>query len=115
MIEGSDLAGQTCEACTPSTPVLKYPRLKKLLGQVPLWRYEKMGGAPALTRHFRFAKYSETITFVNKVAEIAEREGHHPEIYIGNYNQVVLSMSTHAINDLSENDFIMAAKIDAIS
>ena len=66
-----------------------------------------------LQREFKFKNFVEAIEFVNKVADLAEQEGHHPDFKI-NWNKVTLTLYTHAINGLSENDFIMAAKINAI-
>jgi 4a-hydroxytetrahydrobiopterin dehydratase len=63
-------------------------------------------------KEFKFVDFIGAINFVNLVADIAEEEGHHPDIHIF-YNKVRLELSTHAIGGLSENDFILAAKIDA--
>jgi len=63
---------------------------------------------------FKFKNFKESMTFVNKVAEIAESESHHPDIYIY-YSKVKLELSTHAVGGLSINDFIVASKIDALS
>lgn len=66
-------------------------------------------------RHeFKFKNFSEAIKFVNKVADLAEQENHHPNIHIY-YNRVVIDLTTHNIKGLSENDFIMAAKIENLS
>ncbi len=70
-------------------------------------------GAHKIRRQFKFKNFREAISFINKVAEIAEKEGHHPDIYIF-YNKVQLDLFTHAVGGLSENDFIMAAKINAL-
>ena len=67
----------------------------------------------AIFKGWKFKDFREAMVFVNKVAEIAESEGHHPDFLI-KYNNVNLKLWTHAINGLSENDFIMAAKIDAV-
>ncbi len=115
MTESCELAQKACTACTPNTPRLTWPKVKKLLADVPLWRHEVVERQATLVRHFRFSRFADAITFVNKVAVVADVEGHHPDIAIGNYNQVILSLATHAIHDLSENDFIMAAKIDLIT
>ena len=65
-----------------------------------------------ITKEYKFQDFIGSINFVNLVADIAEMEGHHPDIHIF-YNKVLLELSTHAIGGLSENDFILAAKIDA--
>ena len=66
-----------------------------------------------IRREFIFKDFKESVAFVIKVAALAENEGHHPDIYIF-YNKVTLELSTHAISGLSENDFILAVKIDRI-
>lgn len=63
---------------------------------------------------FRFKDFKEALAFINSVGEIAETEQHHPDIYLFNWNKVKITLSTHALNGLSENDFILAAKIDEI-
>ena len=70
-------------------------------------------GTHKITRQFKFDDFKEAMKFVNKVAELAESEGHHPDIKIV-YNKVQLDLFTHAVGGLSENDFIMAAKINAL-
>lgn len=66
-----------------------------------------------ISKNFAFVNYRHTIDFVNKVADLAEEEGHHPVMHI-NYGKIQIELWTHAINGLSENDFILAAKIDNI-
>ena len=66
-----------------------------------------------LYRSFKFKDFKETLKFVNKVGEIAEKEGHHPDIYF-TWGKCTIELYTHAIKGLSENDFILAAKIDKI-
>ncbi len=68
--------------------------------------------AKKISKEYKFKDFIGAVNFVNKVAEIAESEGHHPDIHI-NYNKVLLELWTHAIGGLSENDFIVAAKVDA--
>ena len=69
--------------------------------------------AHLLTRHFAFKNFVETMKFVNEVARLAEEEGHHPDLMVS-YGGVTVELMTHAIGGLSENDFILAAKIDEI-
>lgn len=66
-----------------------------------------------IKRTFEFSDFRESMIFVNKVAEIAETEGHHPDIYIY-YNKVIIELTTHAVGGLTENDFIIATKIGKI-
>ncbi|MFX1453663.1 MAG: 4a-hydroxytetrahydrobiopterin dehydratase [Promethearchaeota archaeon] len=71
-------------------------------------------GIHRINKEFYFKDFKEAMKFVNKVADLAEKEGHHPDIYIY-YNEVVLELHTHAIKGLHLNDFVMAAKINKIS
>lgn len=83
------------------------------LDQVPNWQLVE-DKVMKINREFRFRNFKESMTFVNRVAILAEEEGHHPDIYIF-YNKVRLELFTHAAGGLSENDFIMAAKINQIN
>lgn len=66
-----------------------------------------------IKKDFKFKDFKEAMIFVNKAADIAENEGHHPNIHVF-YNQVIIELWTHAVGGLSENDFILAAKIDKL-
>ncbi|HYP39058.1 MAG TPA: 4a-hydroxytetrahydrobiopterin dehydratase [Chloroflexia bacterium] len=104
----TDLAQKFCVACEAGTPPLPIEQAREMLEQVPGW--ELVEAENKLTRRFRFKDFKEAMAFVNKVADLAESEGHHPDIHIS-WNRVRLDLTTHAIKGLSENDFIMAAKI----
>lgn len=67
-----------------------------------------------ISREWGFKDFVEAIIFINEVAHLAEEEGHHPDMKLHSYNKVIIDLSTHAIKGLSENDFIVAAKIDQI-
>lgn len=67
-----------------------------------------------ISKEYKFKDFIGAINFVERVADVAEEEGHHPDIHI-HYNKVLLELCTHAIGGLSENDFIVAAKVDAMS
>jgi 4a-hydroxytetrahydrobiopterin dehydratase len=67
-----------------------------------------------IEKDYKFKNFQEALDFVSKVGQIAEEEGHHPDIYLHNYKFVKLTLYTHAIGGLSENDFILASKIDKI-
>jgi len=86
-----------------------------LLPQVPRWELEDKvtptRTTHILTRQFKFKDFVAAMDFVNRVAGLAESEGHHPDIYIS-WNRVRLELTTHSIKGLSENDFIMAAKVN---
>jgi 4a-hydroxytetrahydrobiopterin dehydratase len=98
-------------ACEKGTPPLTEAEAALYLPQVPGWELRE---GKSLRRRFRFADFRRAMDFVNQVAAAAEEEGHHPDIYIS-HDRVRIDLTTHAIGGISENDFIMAAKIDAIA
>lgn len=106
----SDLAVRSCRPCAGGVPPLEEVRIQELLARVPGWTRE----GNAIARTFVFKDYYRTVAFVNAVAWIAHREDHHPDIAFG-YKTCTIRYSTHAIGRLSENDFICAAKINALS
>jgi 4a-hydroxytetrahydrobiopterin dehydratase len=98
--------------CTPqSGPALGRDVASALLSQLAGWTMN--ANAKEIRREFAFKNYYATMAFVNAVAWIAHREDHHPDMTVG-YNQVTIVFSTHSVSGLSENDFISAAKIDAL-
>ena len=103
------LSKKKCVPCEAGTPQLNIDKINKFLTQIPTWVLKDNH----LFRKFKFKNYLEAMKFVNSVAEIAELEGHHPDFSV-HYNKVDIEIWTHAINGLSENDFILAAKIDKI-
>ena len=92
-------------------PPLMAEEIEKYLPEVTGWELLE---DKKIRREFRFKDFKEAMAFVNKVANLAESEGHHPDIYLHSWNKVRLDLSTHAIGGLSENDFILAAKINNI-
>lgn len=86
---------------------------QELLKDASSWKLEA-GDILKISKNFDFKDFKESMSFVNKVAGIAEEEGHHPDIYIF-YNKVNLTLTTHFIKGLSDNDFILAAKIDKLT
>ena len=106
-----DLVNKTCEPCKHWMPSLKGEKLKKYLLEVDEnWKIYDMQSK--IKREFVFEDFKRAIIFVNMVADLAESEGHHPNIYIYNWNKVRIELWTHKINGLHENDFILASKID---
>ncbi len=105
----NELARKKCTPCeggvAPLTPEQVRPMLKGLQG----WALE----GKMIAKTFRFKNYFETMAFVNAAAWVSHREDHHPDMLVG-YNQCRVSYVTHAIGGLSENDFICAAKLDAL-
>ena len=103
------LTQKYCIACEAGTPPMPAAQAQALLPEVPGWDLADQ----TLSRRFRFKDFKEAMAFVNRVAALAEAEGHHPDIHIS-WNRVRLDLTTHAIKGLSENDFILAAKINAL-
>ena len=106
------LRERKCAACAPGTPPLDATRAAGLLGQLASgWRIAEDGRS--LRRGFGFADFHHTMAFVNAVAWIAHVEDHHPDLEVG-YDYCRVTYSTHSVGGLSENDFICAAKVDAL-
>ena len=98
--------------CQRETRKLKADEVQDLLGQIHAdWSLDD--GGNRIQRCYRFKNYYQTIAFVNALAWIAHAEDHHPDIEVG-YNRCLVRFSTHAIGGLSDNDFICAARIDAL-
>lgn len=106
-----DLTQKKCIPCEEGTAAISREQASKLLKETPGWTLNIE--AIKITKEFTFKDFVEAIDFVNKVAKIAEAEGHHPDIHIF-YNKVAFDLWTHSIGGLSENDFIVAAKIDKL-
>ncbi len=87
--------------------------IKPYLEEVKEWKVVNDKGVDTISRQFKFKDFKEALAFVNKIGEIAEEEGHHPDIELG-WGRVGVELSTHAIGGLSTNDFILAAKIDKL-
>lgn len=100
-----------CSAIEKGTAPLDGGRLPELLAQVNEWQLAD--DHKSISRPFRFSDFYQTIAFVNAVAWIANQEDHHPDLEAG-YNRCTVRYSTHAVGGLSLNDFICAAKIDAL-
>jgi 4a-hydroxytetrahydrobiopterin dehydratase len=107
----TDLARAHCEACAAGTPPLPAEEAAALAVQVPLWQIVDDGRA--LHRAFGFKNFRDAFGFVARVALLAEAEGHHPDIELG-WGRAACSLTTHAAGGLTRNDFILAARIDAL-
>jgi 4a-hydroxytetrahydrobiopterin dehydratase len=106
------LRERKCVPLPAGTPPLDAARVAGLLPELaPQWQADT--GRQVLTRDFRFENFHATMAFVNAVAWIAHVEDHHPDLEVG-YGHCRVSYSTHSVGGLSENDFICAAKIDAL-
>ena len=105
-----DLIQKKCKPCEGGTLPMQKEDAAKLMMQVIGWQLLQINGVDAIEKRFKFKDFAEAMKFVNNVAALAEEEGHHPNFDI-RWNKVALTLWTHAIEGLSENDFIMAAKI----
>jgi 4a-hydroxytetrahydrobiopterin dehydratase len=105
------LVQQKCVPCEGGTPPLEREKIDEYMKELDGdW---KLQDTKIIARRFEFKTFPEAIDFVNRVATLAEQEDHHPDIII-RYNKVTLELSTHAIGGLSDNDFIVAAKVDLL-
>ena len=106
----TELAGRTCVPCKGGTPPLKGEELDVLRRQLPGWEVIE---EHHLKRVFRFKNFQEALGFVNKVGELAEEQGHHPDISFG-WGYAKVTVWTHKIDGLTESDFVFAAKVDTL-
>lgn len=106
-----NLSEKKCIACEGTESPLTPEQVSDYLSQVSGWRppHEQQ-----IEKEFIFTNFTQALDFVNQVGQLAESEGHHPDINLHSYKKVTITLSTHAIGGLSENDFILAAKIDQL-
>jgi 4a-hydroxytetrahydrobiopterin dehydratase len=105
----SDLAAKKCVPCEAGTAALRGDELQRLFGQLHGWN---LVGEERLEKEYRFPDFLTALAFVNRLGEVAEAEGHHPDIVL-TWGKVKVTLWTHSIGGLSLNDFILAAKSDA--
>ncbi len=106
-----NLISQKCIPCEGGVAPLKREEFSIYLEQIKDWN---VVNDLELERDFTFKNFGEALKFINQVGALAENEGHHPDIYLHNWNKVRLNLKTHAIGGLSINDFILSTKIDEI-
>jgi len=107
----SELASKTCTPCRGGEPPLGADDAAGFMRRVPEWSLIEDG--TRIERTFKFRNFAAALAFVNRVGSLAEEEGHHPDIAFG-WGYARITLYTHKIGGLHENDFIMAAKIDRI-
>lgn len=108
----SELSTRTCKPCEGGVEPLSHPEAERMRGQLAdNWALSKDG--KSIAADFRFQDFYRTMAFVNAVAWVANQQDHHPDIACG-YNYANIRFTTHAIGGLSENDFICAARVDAL-
>jgi 4a-hydroxytetrahydrobiopterin dehydratase len=107
------LTQRHCVVCKPGTPTLSTQEIDRLIPEVPGWAVVQVEGHLELTRTYRFKGFMPGVELVDRIAPIAEAEAHHPDLHL-TYGSLRVNLWTHAAGGLTENDFILAAKIDEI-
>ncbi len=108
-----DLVKGSCVPCRGGVPTLTDAEVAVLQPQVPGWQVVEVDGIKRLIREFQFKDFREAMEFAVRVGDLAEREGHHPDLHVA-WGKVTVETWTHKIKGLHRNDFILAAKVDAI-
>ena len=108
----TDLAGKTCVPCRGGVPPMERNEAERYLREAPGW--DLMDQGKRIERKLTFKNFEQALAFVNRVGGLAEDEGHHPDITFG-WGYATVSLHTHKIKGLHENDFIMAAKINRLA
>ena len=107
------LSEQHCAACKPGSPHLSLEEIDHLLDQLKGWTVEEADGHLRLAKVFKLKGFMPGVDLVNRIAPIAEAEQHHPDLLVS-YGSVTVWLSTHAAGGITQNDFILAAKIDRL-
>ena len=106
----SELAERQCVPCRGGVPPMKGEQINEMSSQLPDWQ---VVNEHHLQRNYRFKDFGESLDFVNRVGELAEEQGHHPDICFG-WGKADITIWTHKIDGLTESDFVLAAKIDKL-
>jgi 4a-hydroxytetrahydrobiopterin dehydratase len=104
------LAKQVCEPCNERTPAVVGDEARRLHREVPEWTLEEA----RLVREWTLRDFQDALAFANDIGDLAEAEGHHPDLHLTGYKHLRVELTTHAIEGLSRNDFVLAAKIDRL-
>ena len=105
------LADRHCARCTPDTPTMSEGEIRDQLRELEGWELSQREGRPLIARTYRFKGFLPGVERVNRIAAIAESEGHHPDLHLS-YGSLTVELTTHVAGGVTENDFILAAKID---
>jgi 4a-hydroxytetrahydrobiopterin dehydratase len=108
----SDLTRKHCTPCEGGVPPLTQAQIQEHLRAVPQWRITEDG--KRIRREWRVKDFVTALDFFRRIADITEAEDHHPDLHLVGYRNVAIELWTHKLDGLSENDFIMAAKIDQL-
>jgi 4a-hydroxytetrahydrobiopterin dehydratase len=107
-----DLSAKKCRPCEGGVAPLTRDQAERLRQQTPQWELD--ADARSIRREWVVRNFRKAMEFLNRAAEVAEAQNHHPDLHLTGYRRVRIELSTHAIGGLSENDFIMAARIDEL-
>jgi 4a-hydroxytetrahydrobiopterin dehydratase len=107
-----ELTKKRCRPCEGGIPALSREQAEAIVHNVEGWALDP--DAKRITRSWTVKDFLAAIEFFNKIAAIAEEEDHHPDLHLEGYRNVTVALSTHAVGGLTENDFILAAKIDQV-
>ena len=112
MTTATELRQQHCKPCEGGVQPLSAARVRELLNSVPLWKLTADG--KSIRREWRMKDFAAALALFNEIGQVAEAEDHHPDLHLTGYRNAAVELSTHAIGGLSDNDFILAAKIDHV-
>jgi 4a-hydroxytetrahydrobiopterin dehydratase len=108
----AELTRQHCVACEGGVPALSPDQIRDRLTALPEWKLTADGRR--IRREWRVKDFATALDFFNRVGQVAEQEDHHPDLHLTGYRQAAIELWTHAVNGLTQNDFILAAKIDTL-
>jgi 4a-hydroxytetrahydrobiopterin dehydratase len=111
-ISANELRQRRCEACEGDLAPLSAEQIRERLAALPAWALGEDG--KRIRREWRVRDFAAGLSFFDRVGRVAEGEGHHPDLHLTGYRNVAVELWTHALGGLSENDFILAAKIDQL-
>ena len=106
------LVKKKCVPCEGGIPKLSKQEAEIYLKNLPNWKFNSK--ALSIKSDYIMKDFQAAIDFINLIAKVAESEGHHPDIHLSGYRRLTIELSTHAVGGLSENDFILASKIDGL-
>jgi len=111
-VSAAQLTAKKCTACEGDTPPFTRDQIADHLPAVPQWKLTDDG--KMIRRKYTFKDFVAALAFLQKVGDVAEAEQHHPDLHLTGYKHVAVELTTHAIDGLSANDFIVAAKLDGL-
>jgi 4a-hydroxytetrahydrobiopterin dehydratase len=111
-VTADELNRKRCVPCEGGIPALSRAEIDRYLAALPGWKLSADG--QRIRREWRVRDFLAALDFFQRVGEVAEAEGHHPDLHLAGYGNVAIEIWTHAVGGLTENDFILAAKIDTV-